>query len=206
MRYVYLTFFLAVIATVSILGFRGDKSTRPPIEVFPDMDRMPKYHPQGKSEFFSDGRADRMPVENTVPRGAYFEDEYKQTGRLGADFGMGIPVALNNELMAKGEERYNIYCAVCHGLAGDGKGRTADYGMVAIADLTLSPYMAPAMTDGQVYEIIVKGSRSGRMFGYADKLSVEERWAVVAYVRALQRAANGTANDLTPAKREELGL
>lgn len=204
MRYVYLIFFLIVAAIVSVLGFRGTRTTRPPLEFFDDLDRQAKYHPQGKSEFFADGRNDRLPVPNTVARGTFDENVYRVTGRNGEAFGSGFPIEVNRSAMERGQERYNIYCAVCHGEAGDGQGRTADYGMTAIADLTTAPFTE--MPEGEIFTYITNGSRSGRMMPYKDKLSVEDRWKVVLYVRALQRAANGSADDLTPAQKEELGL
>lgn len=204
MRYVYLIFIFVVIAVVSVLGFRGAKFDKPPIEVFDDMDHMPKYHPQSESAFFADGRSDRLPVPNTVARGTFIEDPYMAIGKKGDAYGSGFPIEVDHAAMERGEERYNIYCAVCHGAAGDGKGRTADYGMTAIANLTMAPYTD--MSEGEIFHYIGNGSRSGRMLGYKEKLSVEDRWKVVLYVRALQRAANGTADDLTPAVKEELGL
>ncbi len=204
MRYVYLIFFFVVVAAISVLGFRGSKFTKPPIEVFDDMDRMPKYHPQAESAFFSDSRTDRLPVPGTVARGTFFEDEYMATGKKGDSFGSGFPIEVDEQAMARGEERYNIYCTVCHGAAGDGQGRTASYGMTAISNLVAPPYLD--MPEGELYHYIVNGSRSGRMYPYKDKLSVEDRWNVVLYLRALQRAANGSSADLTPAVKEELGL
>ncbi len=202
MRYVYLIFILGVVGALSILGPRGGKSTKPPIEVFPDMDRMPRYDPQGESGFFADGRTDRLPVDGTVARGTYIADEYKATGKQGDAFGKGFPIDVDNDAMARGEDRFNIYCAVCHGAAGDGEGITKQYGMITVANLTdqrLVDY-----TDGALYDVVKNGKNT--MLGYGDRLSVEDRWNVVLYVRALQRAANGKAEDLTPAKREELGL
>ena len=104
--------------------------------------------------------------------------------------------------MARGEERYNIYCAVCHGAVGDGDSMTKKYGMLTVANL--NDQRLVDYTDGQIYDVVKNGK--GLMLGYADRLSVEDRWNVVLYVRALQRAANGSADDLTPALREELGL
>ncbi len=202
MRYVYLIFFFIVAAAISILGFRGDKSTKPPLEIFPDMDRMPKYMPQSESSFFADGRTDRLPISGTVAQGSYYEDDYTATGKKGADFGSGFPVAVSNELMERGQNRFNIYCAVCHGAAGDGDSMTKKYGMLTVADLTADRLVQ--YTEGNLYDVIKNGRNT--MKGYADKLSVEDRWAVVAYVRALQRAANGSAKDLTPSQREDLGL
>ncbi len=202
MRYVFLIFILGVIGTLAILGPRGEVSTRPPLEVFPDMDRMPKYHPQAKSAFFADGRTDRLPVEGTLARGSYYEDEYYGTGKNGEVFGKGFPIEVTNDAISRGEERYNIYCTVCHGAAGDGDSITKKYGMLTVANL--NDQRLVDYTDGQLYDVVKNGK--GLMLGYGDRLSVEDRWNVVLYVRALQRAANGTVDDLTPAKREELGL
>jgi len=204
MRYVYLVFAFVVIAAVSVLGFRGSKFSSPPLEIFSDMDHMPKYDPQDQSAFFADGRTDRLPVDGTVARGSFYQDPYIASGKKGDAFANGFPIEVTAAAMERGEERYNIYCTVCHGEAGDGNGRTAAYGMTAIADLTAGPYVA--MKDGEIFHYIGNGSRSGRMYGYKEKLSVEDRWKVTLYVRALQRAANGSADDLTPAKKEELGL
>ena len=184
MRYVYLIFIFLVVATVSILGFRGTKFSEPPLQVFPDMDAMPKYMPQGESEFFADGQADRLPVANTVARGTYYENQYISTGRQGEGFGDGLPIEVTMEAMNRGQERYNIYCAVCHGAAGDGQGRTAQYGMTAIANLVAAPH--PEMPDGEIFHYITNGSRSGRMMPYKDDLNPEDRWKVVLYVRALR--------------------
>ena len=202
MRYVFLIFVLGVIGVLAILGPRGGVSTRPPLEVFSDMDRMPKYHPQAKSAFFADGRTDRLPVDGTVPRGTDYEDEYYGTGKNGEVFGKGFTIEVDYDAISRGEQRYNIYCAVCHGAAGDGDSITKKYGMLTVANLTDQRLVDYA--DGQLYDVVKNGK--GLMLGYADRLTVEDRWNVVLYVRALQRAANGTVDDLTPVKREELGL
>jgi len=202
MRYAYLALAFLVVATVSILGFRGETSRKPPLEVFPDMDRMPKYMPQSESAFFADGRTDRHPPEGTVARGAYRDDPYLATGREGEGFGDGFPIEVTSVAMERGRENYNVYCAVCHGQAGDSDSMTRKYGMLAVADLTAARFVD--YPDGQIYDVIVNGKNT--MMGYADKLDVEERWEVVLYLRALQRAANGKPEDLTAAQREELGL
>lgn len=204
MRYVYLIFAFVVIAAVSVLGFRGTKTTNRPLEIFSDMDHMPKYQPQAESAFFADGRTDRLPVDGTVARGTFEADAYKASGKEGDAFGSGFPIEVNEAAMKRGEQRFNIYCTPCHGAAGDGQGRTAAFGMLAIANLTTSPFTD--MPEGELYSYLTNGSRNGRMYGYKEKLSVEDRWKVVLYVRALQRAANGSAKDLTPASKEELGL
>ena len=110
MRYVYLIFIVGIIGALAILGPRGAKSTRPPLEVFPDMDRMPRYDPQAESAFFSDGRTDRLPVEGAVARGSFYENEYLATGRNGENFGKGFPIDVSNELWPE-ERSVTIFTA-----------------------------------------------------------------------------------------------
>src|SRR5688572_12556914 len=130
MRYAYFTLLFAIVVTISVLGFRGMNSTQPPMEVFPDMDRQGKYKPQGTSKFFADGRADRMAPAGTVPRGrdengkadAAFlaADDAMFRGKQGEGFSKGFPVKLTREFVERGQNRYMIYCAPCHGAVGDG--------------------------------------------------------------------------------------
>jgi mono/diheme cytochrome c family protein len=135
MRYVYYIMALLVVLTVSIAGFRGRRSTQPPVEVFPDMDRQAKYKPQAESKFFADGRADRPLPAGVVPRGRTVApdagflraDEFLYRGRTaGGDFARGFPpaLALDEGFMQRGKDRYTIYCAPCHGALGDGQGIT----------------------------------------------------------------------------------
>ncbi|TVR53955.1 MAG: cytochrome c [Puniceicoccaceae bacterium] len=202
MRYVYLIFGLSVITVLVLAGFRGSFSERPPIEIFPDMERQPKVHPQSPSTFFSDGRSDRPPPAGTVPRGAFYEDTYFASGKQGEDWGRGIPVEVTQQLMARGRERYNIYCTVCHGTLGDGAGITREYGMIATP--TFHDARLRDMPDGEIYEVITNGRNL--MGHYRYQISKEDRWAIVAYVRALQRSRQGTVDDVPPANLSELGL
>ena len=135
MRYVeYVTAFLGVL-TISIAGFRGRRSTQPPVEVFPDMNRQAKYKPQAESKFFADGRADRPLPAGVVPRGrtvapdpAFLRaDDFLYRGKTPAgEFARGFPppLAIDQRFMERGRERYTIYCAPCHGALGDGQGIT----------------------------------------------------------------------------------
>ncbi|HTJ78814.1 MAG TPA: cytochrome c [Rariglobus sp.] len=214
MRYVYLaTFFIAVL-TVSILGFRGSISTRTPIELIPDMDHQAKYKPQAPSLFFADGRADRPLPAGVVAYGR--GDEKPDAGFLRSDDALylgknpdgswvsGFPksVTVDARFMARGQGRYEIYCTPCHGALGDGNGITKQYGMGATP--SYHDDRLRQMADGEIYNTITNGK--GNMLSYADKLSPEDRWAVIAYVRALQRAENGTAEDVPPSHKSELGL
>lgn len=214
MRYVYLaTFFLAVL-TVSVLGFRGSLSTKPPIELIPDMDHQAKYKPQAESAFFADGRADRPLPAGVVAygrtSGAADEtflraDDAVYLGKnADGSWVSGFPksVKVDARLMARGQDRFTIYCAPCHGALGDGNGITKQYGMGATP--SYHDDRLRTMAEGELFNTITNGK--GNMLSYADKLSVEDRWAVIAYVRALQRAENGTAADVPPSHKSELGL
>jgi mono/diheme cytochrome c family protein len=200
MRHVYLITFFVCVLVVSILGFRGTKFTQPPIDIFPEwafpsMENQPRFRPQSKSEFFADGRADRMPPARTVARGMLRAEDHRYRGKDAAGaFAPGMPAGLAVDLnfLQRGRDQYQIYCSPCHGATGDGNGITKSYGMVATP--TYHDDRLRTMAEGEIYNTITHGKNT--MFPYADKLSPDERWAVVAYVRALQRAAHATIDDV----------
>ncbi len=211
MRHVYLvTFFLCVLG-VSILGFRGQIFTLPPLDQWPDwafpgMEVQPKHRPQSASAFFGDGASDRTPPPRTVARGMMRDDLHLHHGKVaGGGFATGLPATLtvDGAFLERGRQQYQIYCAPCHGALGDGNGITKKYGMGATPS-----YHDPRLRDqpdGELYQTIALGKNT--MMSYADKLAPEDRWAVVAYVRALQRAQQGTVADVTDAAgKKALGL
>lgn len=211
MRNLYLITAFVCVALVSILGLRGWTFTAPPLDVFPEwafpgMKYQPKLRPQSESAFFADGRADRMPVQHTVARGMLRDDDSLYLGKDSAGaFVRGFPakVAIDLKSLEHGRERYQIYCAPCHGTLGDGNGITKRYGMGATP--SYHDDRLRTMPEGEIYSTITNGKNT--MMAYADKLSPEERWQVVAYVRALQRAQQGKAADVTDAAaRQSLGL
>jgi mono/diheme cytochrome c family protein len=214
MRYAYLALLFAVVATVSVLGFRTHTFTKPPFEVFADMDHQGKYKPQAESKFFADGRTDRPVPAGTVPYGrspqvqdAKFlaADPFLYEGKAAdGTFAQNYPASLtlNRAFLERGRLKYDIYCAVCHGQIGDGNGITKSYGMGATP--TYHDDAKRALAEGDIFHTITNGK--GNMKGYADKLDVQDRWAVVAYVRTLQRAQTGTVDDVLPAHKAELGL
>ena len=210
MRHVYLITFFVAVLLVSVLGFRGTTFTAPPLDVFPEwafpgMKYQPKFRPQSASVFFADGRADRMPPAHTVARGMLREDDQLYRGKDAAGaFAAGIPAALtvDAKFIERGRDRFQIYCQPCHGALGDGNGITKKYGMGATPS-----YHDPrlrTMPDGEIFNTITNGKNT--MMPYADKLAPEDRWAVVAYVRALQRAQQGTTADVTDAGKKSLGI
>ncbi|AKC81888.1 cytochrome C [Verrucomicrobia bacterium IMCC26134] len=214
MRYAYLVLLFVVISAVSVLGFRGSSTTRPPLEVFPDMDRQAKYKPQAESAFFGDKRTDRPAPVGAVPFGrtaikaeAKFlgaDDQLYQGLASDGTFARGFPasITVDGKLLERGQLKYTIYCAPCHGAIGDGNGITKQYGMGATP--TYHDDRLRNMPEGEIFNTITKGKNN--MLSYADKLDPDDRWAVIAYVRALQRAQSGTALDIPSAHKSELGL
>jgi mono/diheme cytochrome c family protein len=211
MRHVYLTTFFVCVLLVSILGFRGTKFTEPPIDIFPEwafpsMEHQPKFRPQSKSEFFADGRSDRTPPAKTVARGMLRTDDHLHQGKDAAGaFVAGLPAGVSVDLnfLERGRHQYQIYCAPCHGATGDGNGITKRYGMGATP--TYHDPRLRGMPEGEIFNTITNGKNT--MLPYGDKLTPEDRWAVVAYVRALQRAQQGTAADVTnAAAKSSLGI
>ena len=207
MRYAYYTLAFLVVLLLSVMGFRGMKATQPPIEVFPDMDHQAKYKPQAESKFFADARADRPIPAGTVPFGreaskadpAFLRaDDFRYAGKAAdGSFARGFPLPVDPALLSRGQGRYAIYCAPCHGALGDGNGITKPYGMLAAA--TYHDDRLRAMAEGEIFNTITNGKNT--MLSYADKLSPDDRWAVVAYVRALQRARHGAIGDVPADQR-----
>jgi mono/diheme cytochrome c family protein len=219
MRQFFLIYFFLIALAVTILGFRGCTSTKPPLEVFPDMDRQMKFMEQGQTGLFEDGRMDRAPVAGTVPTvtdeqapyinltpdNRFRENDYITTGKLeDGSFGDGIPVEVSYEAMQAGQENFTIYCAICHGDSGNGKGVVAQerYGYATIISLLQTRIMD--LPDGDIFNTIAHGKNT--MGPYGSKIRVEDRWKVVMYVRALQRAASATVEDVPAENRGELGL
>ena len=209
MRYAYYTLAFLCLLTVSVMGFRGMHSTLPPIEVFPDMDRQGKFKPQAPSKFFGDGRADRAPVPGTVPHGRGVvadpdflraDDAHYVGKNSDGSFIRGFPVEVTKKLIDKGGDRFQIYCQPCHGALGDGNGITKQYGMVATP--SYHDDRLRNMAEGEIFNTITHGKNT--MSSYADKLSPDERWAVIAYVRALQRAHHATIDDVPLENRGDL--
>ncbi len=208
MRYFFLAYAIIAVLFVGIMGFRGQKFHKPPVQIFPDMDNQDKLKAQTTDSFFADRRGSRQPVEETQPRG--FNEEgaieiggipeyefggqvgYYYTGHVGDYYGTGMPEELSlttenaSELIRRGEERYGIYCAVCHGASGDGLGVTSRYGVPGIANLHGCPFQTGTYPDGRMYEVITNGK--GQMGSYGANISVRDRWAIISYVRTLQSA------------------
>jgi mono/diheme cytochrome c family protein len=204
-RYVFLVFGLTAVAIMLVAGKRGDRSRRPPIELFPDMDRQPKLRPQTDTDLFPDGFSSQQPVAGTIARGEPYQDIPMNTGKVPGttNWVATIPIPVTQKLMARGQDRYQINCAPCHGVLGDGKGITTKFGMTVIADLhDATSRKVVQQPDGQLFNTISYGKTL--MGAYAASLSIEDRWAVIAYVRALQRSRLATEDDVPADKRADI--
>jgi hypothetical protein len=198
MRYFFLLFFIACALVIGIAGKRGTPSRRPPIEVFPDMDRQPKLRPQTPNKFFADGLSSRRPIQGTVPRQAHFLDAPINTGMMPGTTNLVevSPLKVTADVMKRGQQRYQINCLPCHGPLGDGNGITRKFGMTVVGNLHDARMVQ--MTDGEIFYVITNGK--GQMGPYGPNVVEEDRWAIVAYVRALQLARLGNTNDLPAAQ------
>ena len=206
MRYFVPIFLILIVTIVSIMGFRGDFTENTPLEVFPDMDRQAKYKAQTQNNFYSDSKADRLPVSGTAIRGTAldlnnvfakeptFHDTAFRTGKN--DDGSWVEkipdeISVDMALMRLGKEKYDIHCAICHGDYGNGLGVLSEFGLAPrnLSDASnTGTYLESAgpWTEGQYYHAISMGSASGIKLGLKDMLTPKERWAIVLYVRALQ--------------------
>lgn len=218
MRYFFFAYLLAIVLVIGFAGFRGDKFTHTPIEIFNDMDKQAKVKAQSSNAFFSDGIGARKPVAATVPMGLSIPaapaaggsfvtygfthgSDYYNSGRIGEFWGEGFPeqIKVDEPFLRLGQERYNINCAICHGKAGNGKGITSDpqYGVPNIANFHTPGFNDPKAPDyrpnGSIYNTINLGK--GLMSGYGASIPVKERWAIVAWVRAMQLARSAPLAD-----------
>jgi mono/diheme cytochrome c family protein len=183
---------LAVALGFLILAGCGVTTTNPPVEVFSDMRRQPKYKALEASPFFSDGRASRPPVPGTVAAGRLIGDEAFETGIAGKMYVGRNALPIDAALLARGRERYDIHCSACHDRAGDGKGIVAV--RTAWLAVNLHDERILQMTDGELFNVATYGRRT--MPAYRFQTSAADRWAIVAYVRALQRAGQGAVEDV----------
>jgi len=194
MRYFLLILGLVAVAVMGVFGKRGHHFKQPPLEIFPDMDRQPKLRPQQPSLVFANGRSSQEPVPGTVARGDHYESNPVNTGRETGttNFIASIPVPVTAQLMARGQQRYDIYCLPCHGPQGDGNGIVKKYGYASIR--SLHEKIVVTQGDGEIFNTITYGNKT--MFPYGSQISIEDRWAIVAYVRALQRSRLGALDEV----------
>ena len=167
-----------------------------------DMHDQPKYIPLRPSEFFDDGRSERPLIDGTVARGHLNDDTAYYTGK-GPD-GKPVdtfPFAVTKEIVERGQQRFNVYCAPCHDRTGSGEGMIVKRGYAKPPSYHIDRLrQAP---DGHFYDVITSGF--GAMPDYAAQIPPRDRWAIVAYIRALQLSQNATVNDVPAGQRANLG-
>ena len=180
--------FLGLCASASFLFLSG-------CQLKQDMAHQPKARPLSPTEFFDDGRSERPLLENTVARGALADDALfvpKDSNNF--------PLPVNQALLERGEERYQIFCTPCHGLQGDGNGLIAMRGMKHPPSYHQDRLRQ--VPNGYLYDVVTNGF--GAMLGYSAQIAPRDRWAIIAYVRALQLSRNAHVADLPGDVREKL--
>ena len=193
---------LILLLLVLISGcYRGRPAEDPPLHLNPNMDNQPRYDAQGPSLFFEDGSAMRYPVDGTVAQEQLQADVIYYYGRTADSLLVKkMPVILSMELLERGRERYNIYCAPCHDRTGSGQGIVIKKGF--LPPPTFHQQRLREVEDGHLYDVMRNGIRN--MPSYRHQISVADRWAIVAYVRALQRSQNATKADIPAEMRDKI--
>ena len=213
MRY-FLLIFLTIVAVVfGVAGLRGHLSRKPPILIIPDLNRQFKLRPEQPNGFFANGLSSQLPPPGTVPRSQplqtvsgpvySYEDSPVNTGHIAGttNFVETNPLPVTPALLRQGREQFEIYCTPCHSALGDGNGIMKKLGvMPAVANLHDKRIVE--MTDGEIFNTITRGK--GLMAAYGPTVSIEDRWAIIAYLRAVQLSWLGSTNDLPPAMRAAL--
>ncbi|MEX0928746.1 MAG: cytochrome c [Balneolales bacterium] len=182
---------LFVFMAAFLSSCRGQPFEEPPIYIQYNMYWQEKFEAQEVNPLFADNRSDRLPPEGTVSRGnLQMDTEYHFGVDENGDFIENNPVELSRSFLKRGQERFEIYCTPCHGALGEG-GVTGNFGLMPIS---LQSDAVRNYPDGQIYNAIYNGIRT--MPSYRYQVAVDDRWAIVAYVRALQRSQHATEQDL----------
>ncbi len=210
---IYFLLFLVALSLIPMGMLFKSRATRqrtsPRIQVVYDMDQQFSFKAQQENPFFADGMAMRGQPEGTVARGMLQENPVIFTGTTDGDtmWVETFPVAVTRQLLDRGQERFNIFCAPCHGLSGNGNG-PVNISATALAEGTWTPPTDVAnqtVVDqpvGKIYDTIKNGIRN--MPAYGPQISPEDRWAVVAYVRAIQASRGSNVGDLPQDARKQL--
>lgn len=197
---------LGLIPLLLIFNARVSTSTEPRIHLIHDMDHQDKFRAQEGNPLFADGRAMRLPVAGTVARGELALDDHLERGLVGGKWATSLPAELAREpgLLLRGRERYQVFCAPCHGDSGHGDGmvhqraeqlkRMRRPGMTWTPPTTYHDQALRDRPDGYLFHVIGNGIRN--MPPYGSQVPVRDRWAIVAYLRALQRSQFPKEGDL----------
>ncbi len=213
MRYFLITLGVCVLAVGGILGRRGSHFRKPPLFIFPDMEWQLKLRPQKENGFFTNGLSSQLPVPGTIARSVPlataggpvfpFEDASVNTGHITGttNFVENNPLSITAALLKRGQQRFNINCSPCHGATADGNGITKKIGAMAVV-ANLHDKRIAEMPDGELFYVITNGRNN--MGAYGANVTVPDRWAIIAYLRALQLARLGTIDDVPQELRATL--
>ena len=213
MRYFLAIFVLAVAVVVGILGFRGTHFRKPPLYIFPDMEFQLKLRPQKENGFFTNGITSQLHIPGTIARSTPlqsangpvypYEDSPINTGHITGttNFIETNPLPITAELLKRGQQRFTINCTPCHGATGEGKGITQKIGAMAVV-ANLHDKRIVELPDGELFFVITNGRNL--MGAYGANITVEDRWAIIAYLRALQLSRLGAVDDLPQELRATL--
>jgi mono/diheme cytochrome c family protein len=195
-------FFVTIMITFFLNGcFRGQPSEDPPIHINPNMDDQPKYKAQSESGYFENSATMRQPVDGTVARDELYQDtEYYFGKDANGNLVTENPLEINMQLLKRGQERFNIYCSPCHSRVGDGQGIVVKRGF--LPPPSFHQDMMREKPDGHYFDVITHGLRN--MPSYRHQIPVKDRWAIVAYIRALQRSQHAGLSDIPADKRKDL--
>ncbi len=164
------------------------------------MFNQPKYKPLQASAFFADGRASRPLPEDTVPFGTGRPDELMETGRIAGVVADRFPFPVTAAVLDRGQQRYEIFCSMCHGASGDGDGMVVRRGFQRPPSFHTDRLRQVPV--GHFFDVITNGS--GAMYDYKSRVAAEDRWAIAAYIRVLQQAQNTPLSDIAPSERARL--
>ncbi|MBM3328349.1 MAG: cytochrome c [Calditrichaeota bacterium] len=184
----------SALLAIVIIGCQGRPSDRPPVHINPNMDNQPKFKAQSANPNFADAASMRVPPAGTVARG-HLRDDVRYYEGLDPATGQPVltsPVPAAESGLQRGRERYNIYCSVCHGQTGDGKGIMLQKGFPPPASFHSD--LVRNYSDGHYYRALTYGLRN--MPAHGAQIKVEDRWLIVNYIRALQRSQHATLADI----------
>jgi len=193
----------ALLLATGAFGCRGDISAEPPIHMPPwdDMYTQKKFHPQGESALFDDKRAMRPTVDGTVASGHLREDDAFYRGKnADGTFLAKAPMKVTEKTLARGQERFNIYCAPCHDRSGGGRGLVVQRGFHL--PVNLASDHTRSVGDGELFEYITKGIRN--MPAYGQQIPEEDRWAIVTWVRVIQHSQYASLDDVPAVSRDKI--
>jgi cytochrome c553 len=166
------------------------------------MGQQPRYRPLEQSPFFADGRSARKPVPGTVARSFRGDDPPQAVYKTSGTYSNNFPYQLTREMLARGRERFDINCAACHGLAGDGNGMIVSRGFSPPVSFHADEVRNQPI--GFYFDVVTHGY--GAMASYAGQVSEQDRWAIIAYIRALQLSRHATLDDLPAEERLRLTM